>query len=47
MAGMEWSNFVEYKLWKLVALGILAFLAGWFGLIPRSRGAARPDKERD
>jgi hypothetical protein len=44
----EWSDFVEYKLWKLVALGILAFVGGWYGLFnSRSKEAARHDKELD
>jgi hypothetical protein len=49
MADMDWNGFIEYKLWKLVVLGILAFIGGWYGLF-NSRppgGAERHDREPD
>jgi hypothetical protein len=51
MAGMDWftwTPFIQYKMWGLVVLGILAFVAGWIGLLNDSpQEGEQSDKEAD
>ena len=42
---MEWNHFTEYKLWGLVAMGVLAFIAGCMGLLNGQEEAAPTDTE--
>lgn len=47
LAMFEWNAFTEWKLWGLIALGVLAFLAGAFGLLNGSEGPDQRDKGQD
>jgi hypothetical protein len=53
MHGMDWftwTPFIQYKVWGLVVVGVLAFIGGWMGLLndsaPSEEGE-RPGKALD
>lgn len=49
IAGMDWftwTPYIQYKVWGLVVIGVLAFVAGWMGFFNDSAPPAE-EGQRD